>query len=50
MPEEMDQFETDQFDGTSAADVSAVESAPVATSVPEGPLKNWFIIHTYSGF
>lgn len=46
MPEEMDQFESGQFDGAPAAETSVAEAAPVQ----EGPVKNWFIIHTYSGF
>jgi transcriptional antiterminator NusG len=44
MPEELDQFESDG--GTPPAETSVAEAPPV----PEGPAKNWFIIHTYSGF
>jgi transcriptional antiterminator NusG len=44
MPEEeLDQFESD---GGAPADTSVAAAAPVQ----EGPVKNWFIIHTYSGF
>lgn len=44
--EELDQLESGQFDGTPAAETSVAEATPVL----EGPVKNWFIIHTYSGF
>lgn len=44
MPEELDQFESEG--GVPAAETSVAEATPV----PEGPVKNWFIIHTYSGF
>lgn len=49
MPEDILPTEGDQFDGAAPADDAASENdAPSA--VPEGPAKNWFIIHTYSGF
>jgi transcriptional antiterminator NusG len=36
-------------DGESTEDVSSAETA-VAAPAADGPVKNWFIIHTYSGF
>jgi len=44
MPEELEQFESEG--GAPAAETSVAEVPPAQ----EGPTKNWFIIHTYSGF
>jgi transcriptional antiterminator NusG len=47
MPEDTLPTEGDQFDGSTPAEASDQDAA---AAVPEGPAKNWFIIHTYSGF
>ena len=49
MPEDILPTDGDQFDGSTPAETAVSEQEPVA-GVPEGPAKNWFIIHTYSGF
>jgi transcriptional antiterminator NusG len=57
MPEDILPTEGDQFDGSTpranagvSEDDTAVSEHDAAPAVPEGPAKNWFIIHTYSGF
>lgn len=54
MSEEMLPNEGEQFasDADVAADIAddAEQQAPAPVAVDEGPQKNWFIIHTYSGF
>jgi transcriptional antiterminator NusG len=49
MPEDILPTEGDQFDGAAPAEI-AVSEHDAAAAVPDGPVKNWFIIHTYSGF
>lgn len=51
MPDDILPTEGDQFDGSVPdAGASEVDTAVQDAGVPEGPAKNWFIIHTYSGF
>jgi transcriptional antiterminator NusG len=49
MSEEMLPSETDQFTPP-ALEAEAEASAVAVTAAPEGPRKDWYIIHAYSGF
>jgi transcriptional antiterminator NusG len=46
MPEDILPTEGDQFDGATPAETAVSDQDGAAA----GPAKNWFIIHTYSGF
>jgi transcriptional antiterminator NusG len=52
MNEETLPTDPDQFDPALQPESAVAEefAAAVEAPVPEGPPKNWFIIHTYSGF
>lgn len=49
LPNEGEQFASDADFAAEIAD-DAEQQAPAPVAVDEGPQKNWFIIHTYSGF